>query len=131
MAFVSVPKDLTKIKNKILFNLTKRQLICLSCAAIVGFPLYLLSKGSLGTSTSAVLMVIVMLPFFIVAMYSKDGIPFEQIAANFVRVRFLTPRIRTYETENLYAVIQHEIEVKEVKLRENYDKSSGRAKPRR
>ena len=28
MAFVSVPKDLTKVKNKIIFNLTKRQLIC-------------------------------------------------------------------------------------------------------
>ena len=24
MAFVSVPKDLTKVKNKIIFNLTKR-----------------------------------------------------------------------------------------------------------
>ena len=29
MAFVSVPKDLTKVKNKIILNLTKRQLICL------------------------------------------------------------------------------------------------------
>ena len=37
MAFVSVPKDLTKVKNKIIFNLTKRQLICLGIAAAV-FP---------------------------------------------------------------------------------------------
>lgn len=36
MAFVSVPKDLTKVKNKIIFNLTKRQLICLGIAAAVG-----------------------------------------------------------------------------------------------
>lgn len=35
MAFVSVPKDLTKVKNKIIFNLTKRQLICLGIAAAV------------------------------------------------------------------------------------------------
>ena len=33
MAFVSVPKDLTKVKNKIIFNLTKRQLICFGIAA--------------------------------------------------------------------------------------------------
>ena len=26
MAYVSVPKDLTKVKNKVAFNLTKRQL---------------------------------------------------------------------------------------------------------
>ena len=31
--FVSVPKDSTKVKNKIIFNLTKRQLICLGIAA--------------------------------------------------------------------------------------------------
>ena len=37
MAFVSVPKDLTKVKNKIIFNLTKRQLICFGIAAAVGF----------------------------------------------------------------------------------------------
>jgi len=28
MAYVNVPKDLTKVKTKVLFNLTKRQLIC-------------------------------------------------------------------------------------------------------
>lgn len=130
MAFVSVPKDLTKIKNKIIFNLTKRQLICLSCAATVGFPLYLQTKGTLGTSSAAVLMIVVMLPFFFVAMYSKYGIPFEKIAANFVSVRFLTPRTRPYETENLYAVIQQEIEEKEVLQRENNQKTNHRARPR-
>ena len=41
MAFVSVPKDLTKVKNKIIFNLTKRQLICFGIAAAVGLPFYL------------------------------------------------------------------------------------------
>ncbi len=33
MAFVSVPKDLTKVKNKVVLNLTKRQIICLVIAA--------------------------------------------------------------------------------------------------
>ncbi|RHT37082.1 PrgI family protein, partial [Firmicutes bacterium AM29-6AC] len=28
MAYVPVPKDLTKVKTKVMFNLTKRQLIC-------------------------------------------------------------------------------------------------------
>ena len=45
MAFVSVPKDLTKVKNKIILNLTKRQLICLGIAAAVGLPFYFLTKG--------------------------------------------------------------------------------------
>lgn len=46
MAFVSVPKDLTKVKNKIIFNLTKRQLICFGIAAAVGVPFYSLPEES-------------------------------------------------------------------------------------
>ena len=35
MAYVSVPKDLTKVKNKVAFNLTKRQLICIGIGAAI------------------------------------------------------------------------------------------------
>ena len=28
MAYVNVPKDLSKVKSKVLMNLTKRQLVC-------------------------------------------------------------------------------------------------------
>lgn len=28
MAYVNVPKDLSKVKTKVMFNLTKRQLVC-------------------------------------------------------------------------------------------------------
>ena len=42
MAYVPVPKDLSKIKTKLAFNLTKRQLVCFSSAAAVGLPAYLL-----------------------------------------------------------------------------------------
>ena len=43
MAYVPVPKDLSKIKTKLAFNLTKRQLVCFSGAAAVGLPAYLFS----------------------------------------------------------------------------------------
>lgn len=45
MAYVTVPKDLTKIKSKVMFNLTKRQLICFSAAVAIGLPLFFLVKG--------------------------------------------------------------------------------------
>ena len=48
MAYVTVPKDLTKVKTKVALNLTKRQLIFFSLAAVVGVPLYLLAKKPLG-----------------------------------------------------------------------------------
>ena len=44
MAFVSVPKDLTKVKNKLVFNLTKRQLICFTLAGMIGVPTFFLGN---------------------------------------------------------------------------------------
>ena len=69
MAFVPVPKDLTRVKTKVALNLTKRQIVCFSAAAALGVPTYILTKAYLGTSTSAVLMIVIMLPFFFFAMY--------------------------------------------------------------
>lgn len=40
MAYVTVPKDLTHVKSKVLFGLTKRQLVCFSGALLTGGPLY-------------------------------------------------------------------------------------------
>ena len=45
MAFVPVPKDLNRVKTKVMFNLTKRQLICFSIAAAVGVPIFFLAKA--------------------------------------------------------------------------------------
>ena len=44
MAFVPVPKDLNRVKTKVMFNLTKRQLICFAVAAVIGVPVYILTK---------------------------------------------------------------------------------------
>ncbi len=99
---VAVPKDLSAIKTKVAFNLTKRQLICFSAAAFVGLPFYILTKGVLGTELSALLMVALMLPFFFLAMYERDGFPAEKIVYFMVRQKFLVPGIRPYRTENLY-----------------------------
>ena len=44
MPYVNVPNDLSKIKTKLAFNLTKRQLVCFGIAATVGIPSYLLAR---------------------------------------------------------------------------------------
>ncbi len=102
MAYVSVPKDLTKVKNKVAFNLTKRQIVCLGIAVAVGLPFYFLTKGTIGTSNAATGMVLLMLPAFLFAMYEKDGMPLEKVLMNIITVQFLRPDIRCYETENMY-----------------------------
>ncbi len=53
MAYINIPKDLTKVKSKVALNLTKRQLICFSIAAAFGVPVYFLSRGALGVFHSS------------------------------------------------------------------------------
>ena len=102
MAFyVNVPKDLSKVKNKVAFNLTKRQLICFGIAAVIGFPAYFLTRGLIGNSNAATIMVMLMVPAFVFAMYERDGLPLEKVLGNFIRVRYLKPQIRRYETTNI------------------------------
>lgn len=103
MAYVNVPNDLSKIKTKVAFNLTKRQLICFSAAAVVGVPLYLLTRKAIGNSAALLLMLAVMLPAFLLAMYERDGLPLEKVLYNILRVKYLRPGVRPYRTENIYA----------------------------
>ena len=105
MAYVPVPKDLTQVKTKLVLNLTKRQLIFISLAAAVGVPVYFLTRKGLGSSIAAILMVTVMLPFFFMAMYEKDGLPFEKVMGNIIRQKFINPGTRPYKTENFYGQI--------------------------
>lgn len=116
MAYVPVPKDLTKVKNKVLFNLTKRQLLCFSLAAIAGVPLFFLLKAYASVSVAALMMVLAMLPFFLFAMYEKNGQPLEVFIRHIVQVRFVRPKHRPYLTDNFYAAISRQIQIdREVK----------------
>jgi len=108
MAYVPVPKDLTKVKTKVMFNLTKRQLICFGAAIAVAVPVFFLLKDSAGSSAATMLMIIVALPFFLLAMYEKNGQPLEKIIGNIIRVSVLRPKKRPYKTNNFYAVLERQ-----------------------
>ena len=103
MAFVPVPKDLNRVKTKVMFNLTKRQLICFGIGAAVGIPTYLLTRQAIGNTGALFAMLAIMLPAFLLAMYEKDGLPFEKVIRNIIRVKYTRPGIRPYRTENIYA----------------------------
>ena len=106
MAYVNVPKDLTTVKTKVLFNLTKRQLICFGSGALIGVPLFFLLKGSIGISPAAMVMMAVMIPAMLFAMYEKNGQPLEVVIRNIYRVCFQRPKQRPYKTNNFYAVLE-------------------------
>ena len=108
MAYVPVPKDLTKVKTKVMFNLTKRQLICFTGGALIGVPLFFLLRKPTGNSVAAMCMMLVMLPFFMLAMYEKHGQPLEKIVGNILKVAVIRPKQRPYQTNNFYAVLKRQ-----------------------
>ena len=123
MAYVTVPKDLTRVKSKVLFNLTKRQLLCFGAALLMGVPLFFLLRGSTGTTTAALCMILVMLPGFLFALYEKHGQPLEVIAGQMIQTLFIRPKQRPYQTNNFYAALvrqsRMEQEVKAIVQKEN------------
>ena len=128
MAYVPVPKDLTKVKTKVAFNLTKRQLVCFGCGALIGVPLFFLLRGPAGNSVAAMCMMLVMLPFFMLAMYEKHGQPLERIISNILKVAVIRPKQRPYRTNNFYAVLERQANLdKEVyDIVRGKDKAAGR-----
>lgn len=122
---VAVPKNLSGIKTKVAMNLTKRQLVCFGSAGAVGIPFYIFTKGVIGTQASALIMVALMLPFFFLAMYEKDGFPAEKILYFMLRQKILTPGIRPYKSENLYRQLEEKERMKK-EVRYLEEKAAGR-----
>lgn len=130
MAYVTIPKDLTKVKSKVMFGLTKRQLICFGAAALIGVPLFFLLKSAISSSAATLCMIVVMLPFFLLAMYERHGQPLEVIAGQIVQTMFIRPKERPYQTNNFYAAIERQNQVeKEVRKIVQKSKTAERGGP--
>ena len=111
MAYVPVPKDLTKVKTKVAFNLTKRQLICFGSGALIGVPLFFLTKNALPGSMATFLMIFAMMPFFALGLYEKNGEPLEAVLRHIIESRYLRPRRRIYQTQNIYALLEKQAQL--------------------
>ena len=130
-SYISVPRDLTKVKSKVMFNLTKRQLICFGLAALIGVPSFFLLKTVVKVNTAVMGMMVIMMPFFFLAMYEKNGQPLEVILSHMIQAIFKRPKIRPYMTDNYYAALMRQAKAeKEVEniVRHSQKEESGKKK---
>jgi len=132
--YVPVPKDLTRVKTKVAFNLTKRQLICFGLGGLIGIPVYLFTKGRIGNEPAALLMIVLMMPFFMFGVYEKDGQPLEKRLKNYINVTFLRAPVRPYRTNNGYAAIMGQTKKEGMRFENKKtgrpgEKPAGRKKP--
>ncbi|WP_270360833.1 PrgI family protein [[Eubacterium] hominis] len=130
MAYVPVPKDLTKVKTKVMFNLTKRQLICFTGGALIGVPLFFLLRKPTGNSVAAMCMMLVMLPFFMLAMYEKHGQPLEKIVGNILKVANFYAVLKRQEMldKEVYDIVHRNKKMAASDVRENRGKNCAAGK---
>lgn len=109
-SYISIPRDLAKVKTKVMFNLTKRQLICFGLGGLCGLPVFFISKFLVGAKTSSCLsaMIVIMIPFFLFAMFEKNGQPLEVILKQMIQLRFVRAKVRPYETNNYYRCLERQ-----------------------
>ena len=76
-------------------------------------------------------MILIMLPFFFLAMYERDGMPLEVLLQHFIEAKFIRPKERPYRTNNYYAALQRMAEAeKEVNaIVRKAEERQGRRKP--
>ena len=112
--FVRIPKDLNDIKEKFMFNLTKRQVVCFAIGLSIGFPAFFIVKSSLGLSGGIVVMGLLAAPAIVCGLYRKNGVFFEK-HIKFMFEFFRKPRKRYYKTTNIYRCIENQIEYTRLK----------------
>lgn len=127
-SYISVPRDLSKVKTKVFMNLTKRQILCFGAGALIGVPVFFLLKSSGNLSLAALGMMAVMLPLFFLAMYEKDGQPLEVVAKHFYEAEFKRPKIRPYQTNNYYALLekQYDAEMEVMQIVQKAENADGK-----
>ena len=53
----------------------------------------------------------IMMPFFLFALYERNGLPLEKYLLYFVRACFIRPKQRPYMTNNFYAALEKQDEL--------------------
>lgn len=108
MAYVTITKDLTEVKDKVAFGLTRRQIICFSLGGLLGAGGYFLTRHALGNDAALLLLIALAAPFMLLGLYEKNGQPLEKILKNIIRAQFLAPAVRPYQTNNRLAALERQ-----------------------
>ena len=94
MAYVPIPKDLNRVKTKVAFNLTKRQLIGFTLAGLVGLPVYLFMRKIVPNDIAVIFLIASTLPIFFITLFEKDGLTFEKYFKYIYLHKFYQPQKR-------------------------------------
>jgi hypothetical protein len=93
---VSIPKELKTIKSKVVFGLTKRQLIGFSIALAIGLPVFFLLK-SFSVDVALYGLFFTACPAIFATIFTKDGMPAETWIKLYLEYKYLNPQKRYFK----------------------------------
>ena len=99
---VRIPKEIKEYKEKIMFGLSIRQILCFTIAIVVGVLTYLFLTSVLGLDMdfASYVIMIEVIPVLAVGFVRINGFTFEKYFALFMKHKFGISK-RIYETELL------------------------------
>lgn len=101
MAYVTIPKDLNNVKTKFIGNFTKRQCVCFGIGILVALPVFFIVKKATDSSTAFYSLIVCLVPFFLLGMMEKNGMPLEKYLKYFLLHKLRKP-VRRMKMENIY-----------------------------
>ncbi len=110
MAYVTIPKDLNNVKTKFIGNFTKRQCICFGIGIILALPVFFGVKKVADTTAAFYALIVCLVPFFLMGMMEKNGMPLEKYLKYFLLHKLRNP-IRRMKMENIYDGYAHQYEL--------------------
>ena len=90
MAYVPIPKDLKKVKTKVAFNLTKRQLIGFTIAGMIGIPIYLFMRKVVPNDIAVIFLIVSTLPIFSSLFLKRTDLALRNILSIFTFINFIS-----------------------------------------
>lgn len=108
---VNVYKEISEYKEKILFGMSIRQLLCFSIAILLAVASYFICTYILGLSMDATSYIIIAeaIPIMAIGFIKINGINFEKYAGLYIRHKIGTHKLH-YETELLIDKFAQDLE---------------------
>ena len=99
--YVPIPKDMSKVKNKLAFGLTKRQLIGFAAAGIIGIPSFFFFNRVFSQEIGMAVMFVLGAPCLLFALFERDGMPSEEWLTGWLRHKYLRQKVRRYKKPSM------------------------------
>ncbi len=118
MIEIDIPKDITKYETKLIGPFSKRELIGIGVAAILGYAAYYVSKAyGLPKDVCGILTLVFAAPGILYGWFTYNGMRIEQLLYTFLVYVFLAPKNRKYLCETKFD--QRYAKIQENKLKKN------------